>query len=168
MINVNLKKAELSDKLILDNLLQFYMYDFTQFLDFDLSDEGLYKKYIVDDYFINPEKSAFLVRIDNKLAGFVLVSAETILTQNQGGKCVKEFFVMRRYRRKGIGRIVASKIWDLYPGKWEMKVERTNKSAQQFWEAAIRDYPNKEGFRKQECNTHGWSGVVFSLTAYRA
>jgi len=168
MININLKKAELSDKRTLRNLLQLYVYDFTEFLAFDLNDEGLYKEYLVDDYFTSSEKSAFLVRIDDKLAGFVLVSDETILNENQGGKCIKEFFVTRRYRRQGVGRIVARLTWDLYPGKWEMKVELTNKPAQQFWEAAIRAYPNKEWFRRQECNTNGWNGIVFSLIASRA
>ena len=167
MINVNLKKAELSDKRTLGNLLQFYIYDFSEFLGLDLNDEGLFKKYLVDDYFINPEKSAFLVQIDDKLAGFVLVSTETILTENQGGKCIKEFFVARRYRRQGVGRAVARMTWDLYAGKWEMKVEPTNKPAQRFWEVAIRDYPNKQEFRKQECNINGWNGIVFSLIAYR-
>jgi len=168
MINVNLKKAELSDKRSLGNLLQFYIYDFTEFLAFDLNDEGLFKEYSVDDYLIDPDKSAFLVRIDDKLAGFVLVSSETILAENQGGKCIKEFFVTRRYRRQGVGRVVASKTWDLYPGKWEMKVEPTNKPAQLFWETAIRAYPNKQGFRKQECNINGWNGIVFSFIAYNA
>ena len=168
MINVNLKRAELSDKRTLCNLLQLYVYDFTEFLALDLNDDGLYKEYPIDDYFINPEKSAFLVRIEEKLAGFVLVSDETILNENQGGKCIKEFFVTRRYRRQGVGKVVAGMTWDLYPGKWEMKVERTNKPAQQFWEAAIRDYPHKQGFRKQECATNEWSGIVFSLIAYRA
>ena len=167
MINVNLKKAELSDKRTLGNLLQFYIYDFTEFLDFDLNDEGLYKAYMVDDYFINPEKSAFLVRIEGKLAGFVLVSDQTILSENQGGKCIKEFFVTRRYRRQGVGKQVASMTWDLYPGKWEMKVEPTNKPAQRFWEVAIRDYSNKQEFRKQECDINGSNGIVFSLIAYR-
>jgi predicted acetyltransferase len=166
-MNVSLKKAELSDKNTLGNLLQFYMYDFSEFLAFDLNDKGLYNEYILDDYFINPEKSGFLVLVDNKLAGFVLVSADTILDQNQGGKCIKEFFVTRKYRRKGVGRIVAGMTWDLYTGKWEMKVELTNKPAQKFWEAAIRDYPNKEGFRKEDCNTERWKGIVFSFIAYR-
>ena len=91
MISVNLKKAELSDKETLGNLLQFYIYDFSEFLGLDLLDEGIFKEYLVDDYFINPERSAFLVRIDDKLAGFVLVSAETILSENRGGKCIKWF-----------------------------------------------------------------------------
>src|SRR4030095_4106949 len=167
-MNVSLKKAELSDKHTLGNLLQFYVYDFSEFLSFDLNDDGLYNEYPLDDYFIRPEKSAFLVVVDDKVAGFVLVSADTILTRNQGGKCIKEFFVTRKYRRRGVGRIVAGMTWDLYPGKWEMKVELTNTPAQKFWEAAIRDYPNKEGFRKEEYNTDSWTGIVFSLIAYRA
>jgi len=166
-MNVNFKRAELADKHTLGNLLQFYMYDFSEFLSMDLNDKGLYNEYNVDDYFINPEKSAFLVLVDGKLAGFVLVSADTIVTQNQGGKSIKEFFIARKYRRKGVGRVVAGMTWDLYPGKWEMKVELTNKPAQKFWEVAIRDYPNKEGFRKEDWDTETWKGIVFSLIAYR-
>jgi predicted acetyltransferase len=166
-MNVSLKKAGFSDRHILANLLQLYIYDFSEFLELDLNDEGRFREYFLDDYLISPEKSAFLVLVDRKLAGFVLVSADTILSRNQGGKCIKEFFVTRRYRRKGVGRIVAGMTWDLYPGKWEMKVELTNAPAQKFWEAAIRDYQNKEGFRKEECSTDKWSGIVFSLIAYR-
>jgi predicted acetyltransferase len=48
-----------------------------------------------------------------------------------------EFFVIRRYRRRGIGTAIAHQVWKQRPGRWEVRVMQSNPSAYLFWERAI-------------------------------
>ena len=48
-----------------------------------------------------------------------------------------EFFVIRGYRRRGIGTEVAHEVWRQFPGRWEVRVMQSNHAAYPFWEHAI-------------------------------
>ena len=51
-----------------------------------------------------------------------------------------EFFVVRRYRRRGIGTFVAHQVWRQISGRWEVRVMETNQSAHLFWAHAISTF----------------------------
>ena len=51
-----------------------------------------------------------------------------------------EFFVLKKYRRTGVGVKAARHIWCRYPGRWELRVLETNTPAQMFWQAAIGSF----------------------------
>jgi len=79
----------------------------------------------------------FLVRADEKLAGFALIrqlAADTV-THDMG-----EFFVLRKYRRSGVGRDVACRLFDRFAGDWEVRELPANTPAQAFWRRIIGDY----------------------------
>ncbi len=161
---IEVKHAQPTDWTIFHNLMQFYLYDFSEFLPMELGEEGSFKEEILDNYFANPDKAAFLVIVDGMLAGFSLVSSEVVLQQNQGGRCIKEFFIVRRYRRQGVGKTAATKIFSMYAGKWEVRVERTNLPARVFWERVISEY-TEERYDCEESNDEKWRGSIFSLQA---
>jgi predicted acetyltransferase len=50
---------------------------------------------------------------------------------------VAEFFVLRAYRRRGIGTQVAHEVWRQFPGWWEVRVMESNITARDFWAYAI-------------------------------
>jgi predicted acetyltransferase len=50
---------------------------------------------------------------------------------------VAEFFVLRGYRRRGIGTHVAHEVWKQFPGPWEVRVMDSNVGARDFWTHAI-------------------------------
>ena len=54
-----------------------------------------------------------------------------------------EFFVMRKYRRAGLGRRAAAEIFPLFPGEWTVRQQRGNAPATSFWRTAI-PYPYRE------------------------
>lgn len=54
-----------------------------------------------------------------------------------------EFFVLRRYRRLGLGRVAAGAVLGRFPGRWEVRQVRTNPAATAFWRTAI-PYPFTE------------------------
>jgi predicted acetyltransferase len=53
-----------------------------------------------------------------------------------------EFFVMRKYRRKGIGRSIAEQVFNLHQGQWEIYQKESNRPAQDFWKRIISEYTN--------------------------
>ena len=48
-----------------------------------------------------------------------------------------EFFVLRGYRRRGIGTQIAHEVWRRFPGLWEVRVMESNVPAHDFWAHAI-------------------------------
>jgi predicted acetyltransferase len=79
----------------------------------------------------------FLFRADGKLAGFALVRqiATDPVTHEIG-----EFFVLRKYRRAGVGNRAACTLFDRFPGRWEVRELLANTPAQAFWRRIIADY----------------------------
>lgn len=53
-----------------------------------------------------------------------------------------EFFVMKKYRKMGVGRIAAINLFGKYKEKWEVSVIKENKDAQIFWKKVICKYSN--------------------------
>ena len=79
----------------------------------------------------------FLLRLDGHLAGFVLVKRVSAapVTFDMG-----EFFIARQHCRQGIGRRVATALFDAFGGRWEVRQMPANTPAQHFWRRVIADY----------------------------
>jgi predicted acetyltransferase len=75
---------------------------------------------------------------------------------------VAEFFVMRKYRRQGVGEQVATLIFDMFPGKWEIQETTKNLSAQAFWRKVIGRYTGGR-FGEIFLNDDRWHGPVQSF-----
>jgi predicted acetyltransferase len=126
-------------KEVLKNLMQFYIYDFSEYVDCDVEGDGLFSAYHdLDAYWKeSDDKFPYLVKKDDKYVGFVLV--KTIKVERELFS-IAEFFIMKKYRREGIGKAVAKKLFDRYKGWWEVHQRENNKSAQQFWRKVINEY----------------------------
>ncbi len=73
--------------------------------------------------------------------------------------CIAEFFVMKKYRQKGVGRAAAMKIFDMFHGGWEVSQWVNNLSAQNFWRKVISAYTNGkyDTFTAAEANEVGFT-----------
>ncbi|CAM3258716.1 GNAT family N-acetyltransferase [Paenibacillus taichungensis] len=126
-------------KEVLANLMQFYIYDFSEFIKCDVEEDGLYGAYPLEDYWIEKNhRFPYLIKQNNKYVGFVLV--RLIETAERDYYSIAEFFILKKYRREGIGKAVAARIFDLYKGQWEVYQIEGNKSAQIFWNKTIDEY----------------------------
>lgn len=72
---------------------------------------------------------------------------------------IAEFFVMKKYRRKGVGRVAAMKIFDMFHGGWEISQWINNLPAQNFWGKVIAEYTNGkyDMFTATEANETGFT-----------
>ena len=59
-MNLELKKASITEKPILANLLELYAYDFTEHCDFDIGDDGFYGYKNLPLYWTDSDKFSLL------------------------------------------------------------------------------------------------------------
>ena len=142
-------KASLQHKKVIENLMQFYYYDFSEYVKHDVESDGLFPPYPnLEDYWTSEnDKFPYIIQKESNYVGFVLV--KRINTENQNHFSIGEFFILRKYRREGIGKAVASEIFNLHRGIWEVYQKESNKPAQEFWNKTISAY-TKGIFRERQ------------------
>ena len=127
---------------ILANLLELYAYDFSKFHNLELGPDGRFGYRPLPLYWREPGRHPFLVKLDGKLAGLVLVKRGSEISGDNAVWDMAEFFVLRGYRRLGIGTDIAHQVWRRFPGRWEVRVMESNGAAYQFWGRAIALFTN--------------------------
>ena len=88
----------------------------------------------LNDYWTKPDHHPFLIFFESELAGFVLIRK---YPNDESRYDIGQFFVLRRFKRQGIGAATFNAILDRFPGKWLTRVLTNNAAAQQFWQAVI-------------------------------
>jgi predicted acetyltransferase len=161
-MQVDVVSAQLADKAALANLLELYTHDFTEFYDGDVGDDGRFGYSYLDSYWTDDRRTPLLVRVDGKLAGFVLLQRGSHLTGDPDIMHITEFFVMRKYRRRGIGEQVACRVFDRFPGRWEVSELARNLPAQAFWRTVIGRYTHGR-FEERPWDDERWRGPVQSF-----
>lgn len=148
-VTYTLSRVPVENKMSLSRLMELYSYDFSEFLPLDVNEEGYFGYPQLDEYWTDPNRHPFFVKVDDKLAGFVLVrsfpTSETGHTHS-----IAEFFVMKRYRRHGIGKSVAHQIFHMFTGKWEVFQLKSNLPAQAFWRSTICEFTNNQYEEREE------------------
>jgi predicted acetyltransferase/N-acetylglutamate synthase-like GNAT family acetyltransferase len=141
-VEFTLVSATEDDRPVLRRLMELYRYDFSQFDRADVDAHGEYGYRYLDHYWTEPHREAFLFQVDGRWAGFGLVRAEEPFDMS-------EFFVLRKYRRQGIGRTAAAQLLQRFPGPWKVRQQKTNPAATDFWRLAI-PYPYTESSTDEE------------------
>lgn len=139
-MKLELKRVEREEKPILANLMEKYLYEFSQYEHTDVDRLGLYGYDWLDCYWTEENRWAFFVLADGKLAGFVMVND---YPEAPGVKCdyaLSEFFIMHNYKRKGVGSWAARMVFDMFRGSWQLKYLPTNVPSQIFWDKVVSEY----------------------------
>lgn len=123
---------------MLRNLFQLYIHDMAGWFDIDTEADGSYS-YDTSSIWKNGY-DAYLAKLGDSLAGFALIGRADEWLGDVGGHDVHEFFVIRRYRRNGIGQRMAALLWDERPGAWLVRVLAANAPAVLFWRNVISSY----------------------------
>lgn len=130
----------------LQQLLELYSYDFTRIVEADVNEDGRFDYPLAQlGYFKNPERKAYFIRHEGKLAGFVLIREE-----NNQTFYINEFFVLYRYRSHGIGRTVAFQLFKEHKGRWIINQADSNSPAHKFWRNAVEEYTHGQYEEIQE------------------
>jgi predicted acetyltransferase len=124
----------------LGNLLELYMHDFSEVVPIDVGDDGRYGYKNLPLSWSDNSRLPFLARLDGKIVGFALVTQSSELSGDGEAWDMAEFFVLRRYRHRGIGIQLAEKVWLHCPGRWQIRVMEKNVLARKFWESSIAKF----------------------------
>lgn len=140
--SVTLTPVPESQRQIITNLIQLYKYDFSEFAEVgspygEVGSDGRFIYEGLDNYWREDGWVPLRVEADGRLAGFVLVNRWSALNRVVD-HAVAEFFVLRKYRRIGVGSRATKILFKRWPGSWEVAVARYNKPALAFWRKAIR------------------------------
>jgi len=157
---------------VVKNLLQLYQYDFSEFAGGVVGEDGLFH-YIdrLDEHFGQPGFHPFLLTVYDedpqtntsawRPAGFAFVASATYFAPRPepDQQLIAEFFVMRKYRRAGLGSALARHCFDAFPGRWEVGEVPSNLGAQAFWRRVIGEYTGGR-FAEVTLDDDRWQGPV--------
>jgi predicted acetyltransferase len=138
---VVLEVATPSSAQLLANLLDLYMHDLSGVFPLEIGADGRFRYDRLPLYWSEPEKRfAFLIRSGGRVAGFALATRGSPATDDPEDLDVAEFFVLRGYRRTGVGRRAAFLLWDRLPGQWVVRVSKANRAGLPFWHDTVSQY----------------------------
>ncbi|HKQ68630.1 MAG TPA: GNAT family N-acetyltransferase [Polyangiaceae bacterium] len=159
----DLISATSNDRPMLARLVQLYAYDFSEILGLDVGDDGLFHTGdLLAGCWSDPRRHAYVLRTHGCVAGFAIVDERSRLTGDFDVVDVAEFFVMRKYRRKGVGAACAATLFDLFPRRWEVRQKSANVAGTAFWRRVIE---RRTGGRFEEAvfDDERWRGPVQSF-----
>jgi predicted acetyltransferase len=163
---IEVLRAAADQESVLANLLELYAHDFSEFIDLRLHPDGRFGYPGLPLYWREEGRFPFLVKVDGHLAGCVLVAKGSRIDADPRVWDMAEFFIVRGYRKRGIGAAVAHEIWQRFSGAWEVRVLESNGPALAFWRAAVAAFTRSaaEG-RMMELDGKRWQ--VFSFVSPR-
>jgi len=126
----------LHHKPLIANLIQLYLYDMTESLPFPVGSDGRFEYGFLDRFWRFP----YLIYSGDEIAGFALVVDECPLTGLAPCFFMAEFFVLKAYRRQGLGRAALGAILLRHPGEWHIAVPLANIQALNFWGRGLAPY----------------------------
>jgi predicted acetyltransferase len=145
---------------VVRNLMQLYLYEMSEFDGRPIDEQGLFPYSYLADYWREEGRTPLLARAGRSPAGFALVREHSVLDPEASGvRSVAEFFVLRQFRRLGIGRELAMEVFRRFPGRWEVSVAQANEAAKAFWRRVIGDYTAGR-FVEIVLDDHRWRGPV--------
>jgi predicted acetyltransferase len=97
-VHIEIVPAAPEQEPIVANLLELYAHDFSEFHHLDLGADGRFGYKNLPLYWREHDRHPFLVRIDGKLAGLVLVKRGSEISGKESVWDIAEFFI-----RYGVG-----------------------------------------------------------------
>ena len=156
---VQVVPALASQQAILRHLIDLYAYDFSALLGLDVGEDGRFPFRELAPFWTDDWRHAFFVRVAGKLAGFALVEDRSRLDGTTGVHDMAEFFILRKYRRQGVGAQAARRLFQRFPGRWQVRQRAQNPDATAFWRRVI-DRHTGGNFEDALWNDATWQGPV--------
>jgi predicted acetyltransferase len=166
---VSLQRATPDMAPMLSNLLELYVHDLSEIFPVELGPDGRFGYETLPLYWADPATHyAFLIKRGSHVAGFAFATRGSPASDDPEDLDVAEFFVLRGYRRSGVGRQAAMALWDSVPGHWVVRVSEANRPGLPFWSEVIRSYTCGDFVeRVRPGNPQSWRVFRFASTAWR-
>lgn len=123
------------------NLYQFYAYESSDWEQEDVELDGRF--YIHDEhllrYWQEPQWSANLLLVDGFIAGFLLIERSDL--PGIDALELADLFILKKYRRRGIGRAVAAQMLMSAEHAWLVRFYYQDETAAAFWRSVLEHLP---------------------------
>ncbi|MCP3032527.1 GNAT family N-acetyltransferase [Halobacillus sp. A1] len=120
---VYLQKVQAEEAAELHNIMQFYLYEFSKYVqDIKLEANGTYKPFDLEKYWSENQFHAYFIKLSDELIRFALVESAAKSTPNT----IEEFFIITKYKRMGYGKEAAKNLFSMFPGEWEISQLENN------------------------------------------
>ena len=137
-LNLVISKIGPESDNLLRNLFEHYCHDMSEWFEIDTGADG---RYAHDTSSVWTDgNDVYLARVGDSIAGFALIGSGSEWLGEIGVHDVHEFFIMRRFRRRGVGQSMTTFLWNKHPGEWLVRVLEANAPALLFWRNAISRY----------------------------
>ena len=124
-------------------MASYYAYDISEYMGWEQQKDGTHSIGIdFIKYWKTENTFPIIVKYKVELFGFVIVDKDVCDKMNDYN--IAQFFILRKFLRKGIGRYLAFQCFDKFPGKWEVFVMPGNEGAYRFWRNIINGYTNSK------------------------
>ncbi len=153
-MNINIEKITLDKKEILERLLQLYLHDISLYFPITFNSKTSKYEYDLDSYF--DKNYAYFIKSNDDILGFILID-----DNSNNNYEISEFFVLNNYKRRRVGNIAATKVFDLYKGNWTIKVVPSSPIAEAFWIHVVNDYTNGK-FQLKHTGKYNRAELYFS------
>lgn len=160
---VRLDVARPDEAPVLANLLELYAHELSDVFALEIGSDGRFGYPRLPLYWSEPGRFPFLIRAEDRLAGFALATVGSPASDDPQAMDVAEFFVLRRHRKAGVGGRAAVQLWNGFPGRtWTVRVSAGNAPAVSFWAGAVGAYA-RDGFRESTLpgSPHPWRVLTF-------
>lgn len=154
--SLQVRRAGSVDRLVLSRMLELYQHDLSDLWDQDLDPHGEFG-YQLDRYFRQNGDTPWLFLVDGQFAGFALVDNRVRIPGDDFW--MDQFFVMKKYRRRGVGAAAARTVLAAHPGRWQVGQMPLNLSAQDFWRRTIGAFTGGR-FTEGRVDLPWWQGPV--------
>lgn len=162
-MTMKLKPASSADRNAIDNLMQLYIHDLSEFTETELSADGRFEYPYLEFYWQEADRHPFLIQDDENPVGFCLVREMSDPANDHRYMDLAEFFVLRSYRGKGIGSEAARLCWTRFKGNWEVRVLQKNVKAYTFWKARIERVDR--GYQEEKPSSENNFQTIFRFTS---
>ncbi|WP_432468315.1 GNAT family N-acetyltransferase [Agarivorans sp. Z349TD_8] len=135
-MEVSLVKIGAKSRHILESLFPYYIYDMSEHMGWSPNENGhfTFNKSSLDVYWKQEDHVPYFIYADTELAGFVLVRK---YPTNRQFYDVEQFFVLRKFKGKGVGKQALKLVTAQFSGQWQIRVLIGNEAALKFWQSAI-------------------------------
>lgn len=166
---VGLQRATPEMAPMLSNLLELYVHDLSEIFPVEIGSDGRFGYETLPLYWAEPAtRHAFLIKHGSRVAGFAFATRGSPASDDPEDLDVAEFFVLRGYRRSGVGRQAAMALWDSVPGHWVVRVSEGNRAGLPFWSEVIRSYTSGDFVETvRPGSPQSWRVFRFASTAWR-
>lgn len=126
-------RAAIDQKIVIENLMQLYLHDMSEFADDTPDTEGKFSLGTYFDlYWSEAGRFPYIAIVEGELIGFALIRQLSPAIHS-----VAEFFILRSSRQRGLAKEFATGLFNLHKGEWRVAELENNLPAQGFWRSVI-------------------------------